>query len=102
MALAGVHHITISPGLLTELAATEASGLNVESLFGGTGSSDEGKGEALRAWKDDEAGFRLAFTRCGNGEGVRKLAQVITCYIELCRLNEDVMLIVVAGYQYLL
>jgi hypothetical protein len=80
MQLAGVHHITIAPLLLAELAATPASSLRVASLFDGDDDAADslggsGGGSAL-SFVDDEAGYRIAFNRSGNGEGARKLIQV--------------------------
>ena len=74
MELAGVHHITIAPALLLQLATTPASSRTAKSLFDQTEN-------ATNVWKgspfvDDEAGYRIAFTRSGSGEGERKLSQV--------------------------
>lgn len=73
MALAGVDHITIAPGLLQELATTPASALATKSLFDG---KPEVSPMAKRVFGRDEAGYRIAFTRSANGEGERKLTQV--------------------------
>lgn len=72
MALAGVHHITIAPGLLKELAAAPASSLSVTSLFDEAAT----KAQPFISYKDNEAAYRIAFTRSGKGEGERKLGQV--------------------------
>ncbi|KUJ23345.1 transaldolase [Mollisia scopiformis] len=79
MVLAGVHHITIAPGLLKELAAAPASSLSVTSLF------DEATTKALPfvSYKDSEAAYRIAFTRSGNGEGERKLGQAINIFCDM-------------------
>lgn len=71
-----MHHITISPGLLQELATTRASSNTTVSLF------DEGVLTAdvpsFVKYADDQAAYRIAFTRSngGDGEGERKLVQV--------------------------
>jgi len=73
MALAGVHHITIAPTLLKELAETPASSLRTRSLF------DEPvvKGETIPLVKyGSAADWQIAFTRSQDGEGARKLIQV--------------------------
>ena len=74
MELAGVHHMTIAPALLEQLANTPASTSTTASLF------DQGPATfetyAGRSFVNDEAGYRMAFTRSGNGEGERKLSQV--------------------------
>lgn len=74
MELAGVHHITIAPALLEQLAKTSASSLNLVSLFDQTPTTFEAC--ARQSFINDEPGFRIAFTRSGNGEGERKLSQV--------------------------
>jgi len=76
MELAGVHHITISPGLLQELATTHASANTTVSLF----DEDAAKVEVptFVKYADDQAKYRIAFMRSngGDGEGERKLVQV--------------------------
>jgi transaldolase len=74
MELAGVHHITIAPALLEQLAATPASSISTASLFDQTPATFELYPQ--RSFVNDEPGFRIAFTRSGNGEGERKLSQV--------------------------
>jgi transaldolase len=80
MELAGVHHMTIAPALLEQLADTPASTHTTASLFDQTPANFEpyaGKG-----FVDNEAGYRMAFTRSGNGEGERKLSQVCDACID--------------------
>ena len=74
MELAGVHHITIAPAFLEQLAATPASSTSIASLFDQTPATSEPYPQ--RSFVNDEPGFRIAFTRSGNGEGERKLSQV--------------------------
>ncbi|KAF8864612.1 transaldolase [Acephala macrosclerotiorum] len=82
MALAGVHHITIAPGLLTKLATTPASTLSVKSLF--DEPKVDGKEEkGFVSFKDREAEYRIAFTRSENGEGERKLGQAINIFCDM-------------------
>ncbi|TVY33233.1 Transaldolase [Lachnellula occidentalis] len=73
MAMAGVNHITISPGLLKELSEKPAVGNETVSLF------DEApvgyKTQELLSFAGDEKAFRIAFTLSGGGEGERKLGQ---------------------------
>lgn len=80
MALAGVDHITIAPGLLQELATTPASALATKSLFDG---KPEVSPMAKRVFGRDEAGYRIAFTRSANGEGERKLTQAINIFCDM-------------------
>ena len=73
MALAGVHHITIAPSLLQLLASMPATEIP-PSVFDGLRL--EPGTFPLLSFVQDEAAYRIAFTRSGNGEGERKLSQV--------------------------
>ncbi|TVY27505.1 Transaldolase [Lachnellula hyalina] len=81
MALAGVNHITIAPGLLKELSWKPAAGNETVSLF------DEApvgsKMQELLSFAGDEKAFRIAFTLSGRGEGERKLDQAINIFCEM-------------------
>ncbi|KAH8599772.1 hypothetical protein B0O99DRAFT_610389 [Bisporella sp. PMI_857] len=70
MALAGVHHITIAPSLLQLLASMPATEIP-PSVFDGLRL--EPGTFPLLSFVQDEAAYRIAFTRSGNGEGERKL-----------------------------
>ncbi|KAH7409507.1 transaldolase [Cadophora sp. MPI-SDFR-AT-0126] len=91
MELAGVHHITISPVLLRELASTPASTNTTASLF------DENSAKidvpALVNYADDQAQYRIAFTRSngGDGEGERKLVQAINTFCDMQDKMETMM-----------
>ena len=74
MELAGVHHMTVTAALLEQLANIPASSLSITSLFDQTTASFTPY--SGRSLVDYEAGFRIAFTRNGKGEGERKLSQV--------------------------
>jgi transaldolase len=74
MALAGVHHITIAPELLRDLAKTRISTLKINSIFDNTSSGF--KAHRKLSFLTDEPGYRIAFTRSQSGEGERKLSQV--------------------------
>ncbi|RAK80977.1 transaldolase [Aspergillus fijiensis CBS 313.89] len=69
LALAGVHHMAIAPGLLQQLAALPAS---AAAMLHAPGS-----------FRDDEAGYRLAFSREGRGESEGKLAQAVSILCEM-------------------
>ena len=74
MALAGVHHITIAPGLLRELSEKPAAENQTVSLFD---EAPKGfKMQELLNFAGNEKAFRIAFTLSGGGEGERKLGQV--------------------------
>jgi hypothetical protein len=70
MSLAGVDHISISPGLLEKLVETPASENTKGSLF-----DEEIEVPAMLAFTS-EPEYRIAFTLSGKGEGERKLTQV--------------------------
>ena len=78
MELSGVHHITIAPVLLQELAITPASILTTKSLFDQPTEVFQGK-----PFVDNEPGYRLALTRSANGEGERKLSQAINIFCDM-------------------
>ena len=65
MELAGVHHMTIAAALPEQLAKAPASSLSTASLFDQTPATFESY--TRRSFIDDEPGFRMAFTRSGNG-----------------------------------
>ncbi|CAL3964393.1 unnamed protein product [Diplocarpon coronariae] len=83
MELAGVKHLTISPGLLQQLSATPASSNTTVSLF--DHAAEDLKVTPLVSYADDEAAFRIAFTRSngGDGEGERKLIQAINIFCDM-------------------
>lgn len=74
MAMAGVHHITIAPGLLKELAEKEAKENKTVSLFD---EAPEGLETSERIdWVVEQKKFRIRFVLSLGGEGERKLGQV--------------------------
>ncbi len=77
MSLAGVDHITISPGLLEKLSETPASENTKGSLF-----DEEIEVPAMLAFTS-EPEYRIAFTLSGKGKGERKLTQVNFCHLIL-------------------
>jgi transaldolase len=76
MALAGVHSITIAPGLLQELSTSSTSSNATKSLF--DEAVDANESHPLISYLHDRARYQIDFTRSGNGEGERKLSQVST------------------------
>lgn len=82
MALAGIQHITIAPSLLEQLAANTAASDATLSVFDELPATYEP--HPLLFLADDEAAFRIAFTRRDNGEGERKLGQVSVSTGYLC------------------
>jgi transaldolase len=75
--LAGVHHITIAPGLLKELAEKKAEDNTTVSIFekAPDGFTVAGK----MSFKDDEEGYQKVFKEAIGGEAVRKLDEV-SCF----------------------
>jgi hypothetical protein len=65
--------VTIAPALLDQLSKTPSSAAGA-SLFGQASANFEV--QPLVAFGNDEAAYRIAFTRRGQGEGERKLSQV--------------------------
>ncbi|KAH7336075.1 transaldolase [Rhexocercosporidium sp. MPI-PUGE-AT-0058] len=92
MQLAGVHHITIAPGLLQELSTMPASSNTPVSLFNESASTKEVP--AFVRYADDQAKYRIAFTRCngGDGEGERKLVQAINIFCDMQDKLEEMMM----------
>jgi len=77
MQLAGVHHITISPPLLAELAATPAEVWKDPNLFGRT------LNYASQAVPLDESSWRMAFTRSKAGKDEGKIIQAINIFADM-------------------
>ncbi|KND91694.1 Transaldolase, partial [Tolypocladium ophioglossoides CBS 100239] len=84
MQLAGIQHITISPGLLHELSTTDASSWN------GKLGEYFAQGPTKRSWEtrdyvglmNDEGAWRLAFTRSGFGTSEGKIIQAINYFAD--------------------
>ncbi|PBP28269.1 transaldolase [Diplocarpon rosae] len=83
MELAGVDHITISPGLLQQLSTTPATSDTTISLF--DQDPEDLRLKPFVSYADDEAAYRIAFTRSsgGDGEGERKLVQAINIFCDM-------------------
>ncbi|OTB02704.1 hypothetical protein M426DRAFT_322458 [Hypoxylon sp. CI-4A] len=81
MKLAGAHHITVAPHLLTKLAETPAN-----PWEGDTGSVFKaGKEEEFGTYSDvleDESSWRLAFTRSLDGKAEGKIIQAINIFCD--------------------
>lgn len=79
--LAGVHHITVSPPLLTKLAETPGN-----PWEGDTGSVFKDKTEKTfddySKILEDESAWRLAFTRSQDGKSEGKNIQAINIFCE--------------------
>ncbi|KAL5051166.1 hypothetical protein BDW71DRAFT_172427 [Aspergillus fruticulosus] len=79
-ALAGAHHITIAPSLLRQLS-TPVTGPLPPSLFDSEPLSPSRK--VLVSYVNDEAGYRVAFSRSDNGSGEKKLVQAINIFCDM-------------------
>ena len=100
MGLSGVHHITISPVLLRQLSEPVETGRSWPSVIHGrAGSSVQSKDYV--SFKDNEAAFRIAFTRREAGKGEWKLIQVSTS-LQVPSTEHHGIVTVRAGDQYIL
>lgn len=81
LALAGVQHITISPGLLQELLVTDVGRNKVASLF--EGNTYVEVAEQKGGYGDDEMRWKREFEASDGGEGARKLDDVSSCFYPL-------------------
>ncbi|KAK3292892.1 uncharacterized protein B0H64DRAFT_403031 [Chaetomium fimeti] len=95
--LAGIAHITVSPPLLAELAATPVEGWAGMSGVGEVvrrtaeeeGENKEkkavvrGERERLEGLVGDEAGWRTAFSRAEGGECERKLVEALGIFVDV-------------------
>ncbi|KAL2163322.1 hypothetical protein VTH06DRAFT_5379 [Thermothelomyces fergusii] len=96
MQLAGVHHITIPPGLLSELACTPAAswpGASTKAV-GATDAVSPPAPEVrrgLEAVVRDEALWRMAFTRAEGGKCEGKLAQALSIFASMQERLEEIV-----------
>ncbi|ROW14211.1 hypothetical protein VPNG_04325 [Cytospora leucostoma] len=85
LVLAGVDHITVSPPLLKELAATHVQDYkgDIGSVLKTAGSANvKGKGEYEVILRDESA-WRLAFTRSEGGKSEGKIIQAINIFYSM-------------------
>ncbi|CEL04240.1 Putative Transaldolase [Aspergillus calidoustus] len=82
-ALAGVHHITISPGLLQQLSQPGFTS-QTKSLF----DADFPKPEAQTSYANRESVYRLEFSRAERGASEEKLTQAINIF---CEMQDDLI-----------
>ncbi|POR36815.1 Transaldolase [Tolypocladium paradoxum] len=82
MHLAGVNNITVSPGLLHQLAATDASSWSGEigACFANSLPSRSWESRNYTDLIKDESSWRLAFTRSGFGSSEGKILQAINYF----------------------
>lgn len=99
MQLAGIHHITIPPGLLAELASKPAAswaGSSVQKRHAaGTASAVAPPAPEVRrvleAVVNDEALWRMAFTRAEDGRCEAKLAQALSIFANMQERLEEMV-----------
>ncbi|KAL2174831.1 uncharacterized protein P884DRAFT_279767 [Thermothelomyces heterothallicus CBS 202.75] len=99
MELAGVHHITIPPRLLAELASTPAASwrgapAQAARAVGAAGVVAPPAGEVrrgLEATVRDEALWRMAFTRAEGGRCEGKLAQALSIFADMQERLEEIV-----------
>lgn len=88
MRLAGVHHITVSPRLLAELAATpavlaSATVVDTPSTWFSEHHADDASPVDYSHVVRDEDAYRMAYTRSKGGENERKLASAINIFADM-------------------
>lgn len=87
MQLAGAHHITVSPPLLAELAVTPAEGWRSRGVVGQTLKEAPVPPSSASKLYDqiiqDEATWRLAFTRSKEGRSEGKIIQAINIFSDM-------------------
>ncbi|KAI0827525.1 transaldolase [Hypoxylon sp. FL0890] len=81
MKLAGVHHITVAPHLLTKLAETPANPWDGETGSVLEDATSEGLGD-YSSILEDESAWRLAFTRSQEGKSEVKNIQAINIFCD--------------------
>ncbi|KAI1638356.1 transaldolase [Biscogniauxia mediterranea] len=83
MRLAGAHHITVSPPLLTKLAETPANPWEGDtgSVFSGGAEKEENFG-SYEGILQEESKWRLAFTLSMGGKAEGKIIQAINIFCE--------------------
>lgn len=97
MQLAGLRHITVSPPLLAELAATPAVGWTAASIGLANKASDLDStlGDEYRAKLAgvvrDEASWRMAVTRSEGGRNETKLVQAINIFTDMQDRLEEIV-----------
>jgi transaldolase len=87
--LAVVNHITIAPHLL--LALSQAPAGVVKSIFDGPPPTGPEYNVEKRTFMDDEAAYRIAFTRSGAGQPERKLSEAINIFCDQQLKIEEMM-----------
>lgn len=84
MQLAGAHHITVPPNLLTELAITPGEGWKGKDTIGRALKEASVPSEkAYETIVGDEAAWRLAFTRSAEGRNEGKIIQAINIFSDV-------------------
>ncbi|KAK0665973.1 putative transaldolase [Cercophora samala] len=98
MQLAGVRNLTVSPGLLEELAGTRVEGwggatVGMVGRFVGEEGFDEGRAREVEGLvrEGDEAGWRMAFTRAEGGRAEGRLVQALNIFVGVQEGLEEVV-----------
>ncbi|EKG14109.1 Transaldolase [Macrophomina phaseolina MS6] len=95
MQLAGAQHITIAPSLLRELASTPADAADAPSAKARSVYDDPSLAHApvppLLSFLEEEAGYRIAFTRTNKGREEGKLTYAINTFCDMQLALEKVM-----------
>ncbi|KAL2220180.1 transaldolase [Thermoascus aurantiacus ATCC 26904] len=89
LSLAGVHHITIGPGLLEQLSKLDSSTTTVKSLFDEEPSVPVP--DSKISYLNDPATYRIVFTRDLGGASEEKLTQAINIFCDMQDKLEDLI-----------
>lgn len=94
MQLAGIHHITISPTLLDELAGRRGSSWNgqVGAYFADVPADNKWDAVDYKSIISDQSTWRLAFTRSGFGTSEGKIIQAINYFSDFQEKIEELVL----------
>ncbi|KAK0736025.1 hypothetical protein B0T21DRAFT_366149 [Apiosordaria backusii] len=97
MQLAGIRNLTVSPGLLEVLAATKVEGwmgatVGLAERFVADQLDVDRVGRIERLVREgDEAGWRMAFTRCEEGASEGRLVQALNIFADVQDRLEEVV-----------
>lgn len=86
-------HITVSPPLLAELAATSAESFQGEigSVLETAANDEVPPKSKYEAILEDESAWRLAFTRSERGKSEGKIIQAVNIFYEMQEALEDMV-----------
>jgi len=87
----GANHITISPPLLAALAATPAPASAAPLFFDEIVDEAEGEDAGLMELANNEAKYRIRYTRLKNGAAEKKLTDAINIFADCQDATEELI-----------